>query len=140
MLLALYIRWEVWMYFVWLFKAKVVLWLVGYKKEMVDVDLKMFRFVMLNVPCQQNEWVFTLQSVIRFKLIARQFMYIILAMSCVINNYLLLCVSNDCGVFIMKFMDNWSNGGLSKSIDVVCLYTILIYHHYIKVAYHGQNI
>ncbi|KAL6315450.1 hypothetical protein AAG906_000742 [Vitis piasezkii] len=25
---------------------------------------------------------------------------------------------NDCGVFIMKFMDNWSNGGLSKSIDV----------------------
>ncbi|RVW66914.1 hypothetical protein CK203_064088 [Vitis vinifera] len=61
-------------------EAKVVLWLVGYKKEMVDVDLKMFRFVMLNVPCQQND--------------------------------------NDCGVFIMKFMDNWSNGGLSKSIDV----------------------
>ncbi|WJZ89540.1 hypothetical protein VitviT2T_008753 [Vitis vinifera] len=27
---------------------------------------------------------------------------------------------NDCGVFIMKFMDNWSNGGLSKSIDVSC--------------------
>ncbi|RVW58071.1 hypothetical protein CK203_114514 [Vitis vinifera] len=26
---------------------------------------------------------------------------------------------NDCGVFIMKFMDNWSNGGLSKSIDVL---------------------
>ncbi|RVW84371.1 hypothetical protein CK203_040614 [Vitis vinifera] len=25
---------------------------------------------------------------------------------------------NDCGVFIMKFMDNWSNRGLSKSIDV----------------------
>ncbi|RVW39227.1 hypothetical protein CK203_112427 [Vitis vinifera] len=25
---------------------------------------------------------------------------------------------NDCGIFIMKFMDNWSNGGLSKSIDV----------------------
>ncbi|RVW46167.1 hypothetical protein CK203_076210 [Vitis vinifera] len=29
----------------------VVLWLVGYKKEMVDVDLKMFLFVMLDVPC-----------------------------------------------------------------------------------------
>ncbi|RVW38100.1 hypothetical protein CK203_095111 [Vitis vinifera] len=60
--------------------AKVVLWLVAYKKEMVDVDFKMFRFVMPDVPCQPND-----------------------------NNY---------GVFIMKFMDNWSNGGLSKSIDV----------------------
>ncbi|KAL6325791.1 hypothetical protein AAG906_026620 [Vitis piasezkii] len=58
----------------------VVLWLVAYKKEMVDVDFKMFRFVMPDVPCQLND-----------------------------NNY---------GVFIMKFMDNWSNGGLSKSIDV----------------------
>ncbi|KAL6321276.1 hypothetical protein AAG906_016310 [Vitis piasezkii] len=51
--------------------SKVVLWLVGYKKEMVDVDLKMFRFVMPDVP-----------------------------------------------LFVMKFMDNWSKRGLSKSIDV----------------------
>ncbi|RVW60120.1 hypothetical protein CK203_086578 [Vitis vinifera] len=61
-------------------KAKVVLWLVSYKKQMVDVDLKMFCFVMPDVPSQPND--------------------------------------NDCGVFVMKFMDNWSNGGLSKSIDV----------------------
>ncbi|RVX13477.1 hypothetical protein CK203_020942 [Vitis vinifera] len=60
--------------------AKVVLLLVADKKEMVAVDLNMYSFVMLDVPCQPND--------------------------------------NDCGVFIMKFMDNWSNGGLSKSIDV----------------------
>ncbi|XP_034699393.1 ubiquitin-like-specific protease 1 [Vitis riparia] len=60
--------------------AKVVLWLVAYKKQMVDVDFKMFRFVMPDVPSQPND--------------------------------------NDCGVFVMKFMENWSNGGLSKSIDV----------------------
>ncbi|RVW96058.1 hypothetical protein CK203_027740 [Vitis vinifera] len=36
-------------------EAKVVLWLVAYKKEMVDVDFKMFRFVMPDVPCQPNE-------------------------------------------------------------------------------------
>eukprot|EP00261_Vitis_vinifera_P030574 XP_019071817.1 PREDICTED: uncharacterized protein LOC109121574 [Vitis vinifera] len=61
-------------------QAKVVLCLVAYKKQMVDVDLKMFRFVMPNVPSQPND--------------------------------------NDCGVFVMKFMDSWSNGGLSKFIDV----------------------
>ncbi|XP_034681056.1 sentrin-specific protease 5-like [Vitis riparia] len=60
--------------------AKVVLWLVAYKKQMVDVDFKMFRFVMPDVPSQPND--------------------------------------NDCGVFVMKFMENWSNGGLSKSVDV----------------------
>ncbi|KAL6335622.1 hypothetical protein AAG906_030758 [Vitis piasezkii] len=54
--------------------------LLATRKKMVDVDFKMFHFVMPNVPCQPND--------------------------------------NDCGVFIMKFMDNWSNGGLSKSIDV----------------------
>ncbi|RVW67992.1 hypothetical protein CK203_061876 [Vitis vinifera] len=53
---------------------------VNEKKEMVDVDFKMFCSVMPDVPCQPND--------------------------------------NDYGVFIMKFMDNWSNGGLSKSIDV----------------------
>ncbi|KAL6333931.1 hypothetical protein AAG906_039345 [Vitis piasezkii] len=56
--------------------AKVVLWLVGYKKQMVDVDFKMFPF------CHARR------------------------------------TNNDCGVFVMKFMDSWSNGGLSKSIDV----------------------
>ncbi|KAL6344419.1 hypothetical protein AAG906_039675 [Vitis piasezkii] len=29
----------------------VVLWFVGYKKEMVDLDFKMFRFVMPDIPC-----------------------------------------------------------------------------------------
>ncbi|RVW45811.1 hypothetical protein CK203_086238 [Vitis vinifera] len=27
---------------------------------------------------------------------------------------------HDCGVFVMKFMELWSMGGFSKSIDVVC--------------------
>ncbi|KAL6326025.1 hypothetical protein AAG906_038517 [Vitis piasezkii] len=56
-------------------EAKVILWLVGYKKEMVDVDLKCSV-----LSCQTYH--------------ASQM------------------------IFIMKFMDNWSNGGLSKSIDV----------------------
>ena len=50
-----------------LFKAKVVLWLVAYKKQMMDVDLKMFCFVMPDVLSQPNELVFTLQCVTRFK-------------------------------------------------------------------------
>ncbi|RVW54960.1 hypothetical protein CK203_096343 [Vitis vinifera] len=36
-----------------------------------------------------------------------------------LNMYSFVMPDHDCGVFIMKFMDNWSNGGLSKSIDVV---------------------
>ena len=32
----------------------------------------------------------------------------------------------------MKFMDNWSNGGLSKSIDVVCTYRLSLCHHLYK--------
>ncbi|RVW24643.1 hypothetical protein CK203_096099 [Vitis vinifera] len=57
-------------------EAKVFLWLVGYKKEVVDIVFKAFNFVTPNVPAQPNE------------------------------------------IFIMKFMDYWSMGGLSKSIDV----------------------
>ncbi|RVW30546.1 hypothetical protein CK203_097807 [Vitis vinifera] len=36
-------------------EVKVVLWLVAYKKDMVDVDFKMFCFVMPDVPCQPND-------------------------------------------------------------------------------------
>ncbi|WJZ97418.1 hypothetical protein VitviT2T_016023 [Vitis vinifera] len=60
--------------------AKVVLWLATHKKEVLDIDLKMFSFMTPNVLAQPND-----------------------------HNY---------RIFIMKFMDYWSMGGFSKSIDV----------------------
>lgn len=71
-----------------MFQAKDVLWLVAHKKEVTDLDLKTFNFVMLDIPTQPNEWVIMLHSKILFELIATYLKYIIIVVQHIMKTLL----------------------------------------------------